>query len=135
MNANGISVNVGADCEESNCLGVPPESTIYPNVRVYRNRVPGGVVHISRHYWDGTKSVLAETRGIITFLPVGEPRPHPHNREALVYPFGEVNVADKVTIKALDEMIARLGDTCTFWAETHPEPKHSDVPLIDMPKT
>lgn len=127
---NNFTVNVTQSCEEPNCLGVDAESTIYPMVRVYRSHMPGMTVHIARHHWVGKRTLLNNMRGRVTFEPVGKAAPHPYSRQAVSYGMGEFNTADKITIQALDELLANFGSSATFFAVTDPIAITPDAPII-----
>lgn len=100
------------------CEGYIEVNDIYPQVRVYRSVVAGSRLYVTEKF----KS-LKETSGWITFVNAGQPRPHPHNREALAYDYGEFCTSDANLAQHLDAVLHSRGATSTFVAVANPEPK------------
>lgn len=68
---------------------------------VYRSAVAGMRVFVGEEFMDA-----CNTHGEILFIAAGHPRPHPHDREQLLYPYGEFCTADCKLVARLDDLIA-----------------------------
>lgn len=99
------------------CEGYIEPNDIYPQVRVYRSVVAGSRLYVTEKF-----KTLRATSGWITFVPAGHPRPHPHNREALAYDYGEFCTSDANLAHHLDQVLKNRGSTSTFVAVQNPEP-------------
>ena len=99
------------------CEGYIEANDIYPQVRVYRSVVAGSRLYVTEKF-----KTLRATSGWITFVPAGHPRPHPHNREALAYDYGEFCTSDANLAHHLDQVLKNRGSTSTFVAVQNPEP-------------
>ena len=111
-NPQVCATDMGRDCE-----GYIVTNDIYPQVRVYRNVVAGSRLYVTENFQS-----LKETSGWITFVQAGAPRPHPHNREALAYDYGEFCTSDANLATHLDRVLQTRGATSTFVAVANPEP-------------
>ena len=102
---------------ERDCEGYIIANDIYPQVRVYRSVVAGSRLYVTEKFQS-----LRETGGWITFVMAGSPRPHPHNREALAYDYGEFCTSDANSAAHLDNVLRSRGAMSTFVAVANPEP-------------
>ena len=99
------------------CEGYIEPNDIYPQVRVYRSVVAGSRLYVTEKF----KS-LKDVGGMVIFANAGKPRPHPHNREALAYDYGEFCTSDANLAHHLDQVLLNRGATSTFVAVANPEP-------------
>lgn len=93
------------------------------NVRVYRSPVAGSTLYLGAGYAD-----TRMTNGFIRFVPAGTPTRHPHDHEAMMYPYGEFCTADQDVIDVLDSMI-KSGSCVLFAAVAEPLPLEVDNSL------
>ena len=99
------------------CEGYIEPNDIYPQVRVYRSVVAGSRLYVTEKF-----KKLKPTAVWISFVMAGKPRPHPHNREALAYDYGEFCTSDANLAHHLDQVLKNRGSTSTFIAVQNPEP-------------
>lgn len=91
------------------------------SVRVYRSPVAGSTLYLGKGYAD-----TRNTNGFVRFVPAGTPTRHPHDHEAMMYPYGEFCTADQDVIDVLDSMI-KTGACLLFTAVLEPMPMEIDT--------
>lgn len=93
------------------------------DIRVYRSPVAGSTLYVGAGYAD-----TRTTGGFVRFVPAGTPTRHPHDHEAMLYPYGEFCTADDALIELLDSMI-KSGTCVLFTAVAEPLPLEVDNQL------
>lgn len=87
----------------------------FPDVRVYRSPVAGARLFVGEGY-----KHTAQTGGWVIFARAGNPKPHPHNRDELAYPYGEFCTGDECLVAKLDKLLADKLVPVMFFAVEQP---------------
>lgn len=103
---------------QRDCEGYIAANDVFPQVRVYRSVVAGARLYVTEKF-----ATLRETAGWVTFVPAGNPRPHPHNHSIFAYDYGEFCTSDLNLAHYIDQYLANRAANPTFVAVQNPEPK------------